>query len=228
LHRWVVTDLQSMHGMYVRVSRTVLADTAEFLVGNGRYRFDAPQLDPNTTSDYAPAGQLSGETRGWDDGASPFRPPALSELIGAEIGNRILLVQPEYWIGSDPSCPICRPDDPFCESRHVRVYRKPKGGWYAEHNKTPNGLWLRMPQLTVESMAQFQIGEQRFQLKVSVAGSAKRYFHHKVTETTARRSRSRNCLIRDRGSALMQRNFIPSRISVRIFEFDKSRASETP
>ena len=29
-----------------------------------------------------------------------------------------------------------------------------------------NGLWLRMPQITVESVAQFQIGEQRFQLKV--------------------------------------------------------------
>ena len=42
----------------------------------------------------------------------------------------------------------------------------PRGGWHAEHNKTPNGLWLRMSQLTVESMAQFQIGEQRFQLKV--------------------------------------------------------------
>ena len=45
LHRWVVTDLQSTHGMFVRVSRTVLADKAEFLVGNGRYRFDAPQVD---------------------------------------------------------------------------------------------------------------------------------------------------------------------------------------
>ena len=45
LHRWVVTDLQSTHGMFVRVSRTVLADKAEFLVGNGRYRFDAPVTD---------------------------------------------------------------------------------------------------------------------------------------------------------------------------------------
>ena len=167
LHRWVVTDLQSTHGLYVRVSRTVLADKAEFLVGNGRYRFDAAQVDPNTTGDYAPGAQVSGETHGWDDRPSPFRPPALTELIGSEIGNRILLVKPEYWIGSDPACPICRPDDPFCESRHVRVYRKPKGGWHAEHNKTPNGLWLRMSQLTVESMAQFQIGEQRFQLKVT-------------------------------------------------------------
>ena len=90
----------------------------------------------------------------------------MTELIGNEIGNRMLLVKHEYWIGSDPSCPICRPDDPFCEPRHVRLYRAPKGAWHAEHNKTQNGLWLRMPQITVESVVQFQIGEQRFQLKV--------------------------------------------------------------
>ena len=41
-----------------------------------------------------------------------------------------------------------------------------EGDWHAEHHKTPNGLWLRMPQITVESLAQFQIGEQRFQLRV--------------------------------------------------------------
>ena len=52
LHRWVVTDLQSTHGMFVRVSRTALADKAEFLAGNGRYRFDAPQpkLRPPSTT----------------------------------------------------------------------------------------------------------------------------------------------------------------------------------
>ena len=50
LHRWVVTDLQSTHGMFVRVSRTVLADKAEFLVGNGRYRFDAPRPMPGRRS----------------------------------------------------------------------------------------------------------------------------------------------------------------------------------
>ena len=53
LHRWVVTDLQSTHGMFVRVSRTVLADKAEFLVGNGRYRFEAPMVDAGPTIDHA-------------------------------------------------------------------------------------------------------------------------------------------------------------------------------
>ena len=167
LHRWVVTDLQSTHGMFVRVSRTALADKAEFLVGNGRYRFDAPQVDAGQTVDHVPNERGFSETHGLDDGASPFRPAAVTELIGKEIGNRMLLIKNEYWIGSDPSCPICRPDDPFCEPRHVRLYRGgSRGGWHAEHHKTQNGLWLRMPQITVESMAQFQIGEQRFQLRV--------------------------------------------------------------
>jgi hypothetical protein len=167
LHRWVVTDLQSTHGMFVRVSRTVLADKAEFLVGSGRYRFDDPQADAGGTVDQdANAGNFS-QTQGLGDGPGPVRPPALTEMLGREIGNRLLLIKNEYWIGADPSCPICRPDDPFCEPRHVRLYRGgAKGGWHAEHHKTPNGLWLRMPQITVESVAQFQIGEQRFQLKV--------------------------------------------------------------
>jgi hypothetical protein len=98
--------------------------------------------------------------------ASIFRPPALTEVLGDRIGNRVVLVKPEYWIGSSANCFICRPDDPFCEPRHTRIYRTPKGHWFAEHNKSRNGLWLRMPQVSVETSLQFQIGEQRFRLKV--------------------------------------------------------------
>ena len=166
-HRWVVTDLQSTHGMFVRISRTVLADRAEFLVGNGRYRFESPQAPAaGATGGQLADPAVSGETQGWDGSPSPFRPPAVTELVGNEIGNRILLVQPEYWIGSDPACPISRPDDPFCEPRHVRLFRAPSGSWYAEHNHTQNGLWLRRSQIVVESVVRFQIGEQRFLLKV--------------------------------------------------------------
>jgi hypothetical protein len=165
LHRWVVTDLQSTHGLFVRVSRTALADRAEILVGNGRYRFDAGTTERDATVDHVPAEPVPSETQGWADGPGPLRPPALTELLGREVGNRLVLVKPEYWIGSDPSCPVCRPDDPFCEPRHVRLYRGSKG-WHAEHNKTPNGLWLRMTQIVAESALQFQVGEQRFKLKV--------------------------------------------------------------
>jgi pSer/pThr/pTyr-binding forkhead associated (FHA) protein len=161
-HRWVVTDLQSTHGLFVRVSRTRLAEQAEFLVGSGRYQFDGPHYGAAATTD---EGAFS-QTHGWVDPNGPYRPPALTEVLGHEIGNRILLDKPEYWIGSGSACAICRADDPFCEQRHVRLYRKANGAWHAENNKTQNGLWVRMSQITVESMAQFQIGEQRFQLRV--------------------------------------------------------------
>jgi pSer/pThr/pTyr-binding forkhead associated (FHA) protein len=166
IHRWVVTDLQSTHGMFVRVSRTVLNDRAEFLVGNARYRFESSQpLAEQTTGAIADIGSFD-HTKGWADGPSPLRVPALTELLGNEIGNRTLLVKPEYWIGTDPTCSICRPDDPFCEPRHARLFRGQNGGWHAEHNKTQNGLWIRMPQIVVDSLVRFQIGEQRFQIKV--------------------------------------------------------------
>jgi hypothetical protein len=167
VYRWVITDLQSTNGLFVRVSKTPLADKAEFLVGRGRYRFDAMHIDAGVTTDIGPAGAATGQTRGWGDSASPVRPPALTELIGPDFGNRVLLVKDEYWIGSDPTCPVCRSDDPFCELFHARVHRGSKGNWHVEHNKTQNGLWLRMPQITADSLVQFQIGEQRFRLKIS-------------------------------------------------------------
>jgi FHA domain len=166
LHRWVVTDLRSTHGMFVRVSKTVLADRAEILVGNGRYRFESNKPGSSETAEDLPGTSNAGETQGLDDGPGPFRPPSLTELLGKEIGNRLLLIKDQYWIGSDPSCALCRADDPFCEPKHVRLHRNSKGVWGAEHNKTQNGLWLRMVQIAVDSMIQFQVGEQRFRLKV--------------------------------------------------------------
>lgn len=165
VNRWVVTDLQSKNGLFVRVSKTPLADKAEFLVGKGRYRFDAMHVDPAAT-DVDPGGNKPVKTRGWGEGSHSIRPPALTEIVGSEIGSRIILVKAEYWIGSDPSCPIYRLDDPFCEPRHVRLHRGAKEAWHVEHNKTHNGLWLRMPQIVVDSLVQFQFGEQRFRLKI--------------------------------------------------------------
>jgi pSer/pThr/pTyr-binding forkhead associated (FHA) protein len=166
MYRWVITDLQSLHGLFVRATRAVLDDRGEFLVGNGRYRFDSPQTDRQSTANYVANELVPSSTCAWDEGPGPFRPPALTEVLGADIGNRVLLVKPEYWIGSDPGCPICRPDDPFCEPRHARLFRTAKGSWQVEHYKTQNGLWIRKPQIPVDSIVRFQVGEQRFQLRV--------------------------------------------------------------
>lgn len=157
-HRWVVTDLNSMNGTFVRVSRAALADQSEILVGGGRYRLETSE---KLTIEYVPA--AAGSTQGYASQPAPQMPPALVELVPGGIGNRYVLAKSEYWIGTDPACPIHRPADPFCEPWHARLYLA-SGGWHAEHKKALNGLWLRVPQIASEKGCQFQIGEQRFRL----------------------------------------------------------------
>ena len=54
LWRWVVTDLQSTNGLFVRLSRSALTDRREFLAGGGRYRFEAPDGEAEVTTDFQP------------------------------------------------------------------------------------------------------------------------------------------------------------------------------
>lgn len=164
--RWVITDLQSTNGLFVRISRTVLADQSELLLGKGRYRLTVPTKDATPTADYTPPESVRNSTQAWgnEDGAPAI--PSLVEIIGNATSNRVLLVGEEYWIGTDPSCAVCRTNDPFCEPRHARLFRDAKGGWHAEQNKAANGLWFRVPQVVAENAVHFQIGEQRFRLKV--------------------------------------------------------------
>jgi hypothetical protein len=152
---WVITDLGSVNGLLARITRTELRPGAEIVVGRGHYRFDAPpaSLPPDPT--------------GTRDGARtppPEYSPALVELLPGGHGPRLVLSRGEYWIGADPGCDLARVTDRFCEPRHARLYRSAEGKWFAEHHKTPNGLWKRVPRLRVVRPTQFQLGEQRFRL----------------------------------------------------------------
>jgi hypothetical protein len=165
-YRWVVTDLQSTNGLFIRVSRTILADKAEILAGTGRYRFEAPNSNLPETVDALPPDAQQGATRAIGADAASLLHPALVELSAGMALSRLPLAKAEYWIGSDSACVICRSGDPFIEPRHVRVYREANGSWHAQNNKTANGLWLKVPQVTVTESCSFQIGEQRFRLNV--------------------------------------------------------------
>ncbi len=162
--RWVVTDLQSSNGLFIRVSRALLANKAEFLAGMGRYRFETPGSNLPETVDVLPTDAPYSGTQLLGTDAATLLQPALVELVGGKVLSRLPLVKSEYWIGSDSTCAICRSGDPFIEPRHIRLYRETNGSWYAQNNKTANGLWLKVPQVTVTDSCSFQIGEQRFRL----------------------------------------------------------------
>lgn len=166
--RWVVTDLQSRHGLFVRVSRAALSDGSEFLVGGGRYRFQGPGSTEGGETEEHPSGSTAdfGRTQPWMDGPTPTGLPTLTELLQEGTAGRTTLMKPEYWIGTDPSCDVRRGDDPYSEPRHARLSRSPSGAWHVEHDRTANGLWVRMGRIVVEAPVRFQIGEQRLQIKV--------------------------------------------------------------
>lgn len=163
-YRWLVTDLQSTNGLFIRVSRTILADKAEILAGTGRYRFEAAGSNLPETTEYVVPGTQPGSTQPVGVDAASLMHPALVEVLGGKVLSRLPLATSEYWIGSDPTCAICRAGDPFVESRHIRLYREANGAWYAQNNKTSNGLWLKVPHVSVSDSCSFQIGEQRFRL----------------------------------------------------------------
>jgi hypothetical protein len=156
-YRWLITDLETVNGLFVRASRIVLTSGVEFLVGRGRYRFV-------TAAAAAPA---TDATQPWgSDAASLLGGASLVELTPAGPGKTISLAGKECWIGADLGCAVRRDGDPFTEARHVRLFRGDNGIWQAQHNKTLNGLWLRVPQIVAEDGCTFQIGEQRLRLSV--------------------------------------------------------------
>jgi hypothetical protein len=165
-HRWVISDLQSTNGLFLRVSRTALNDRTEFLVGKGRYRFEHAIASSSDTIDHVDWTPPSTGTQAFGELATTGVNPALVELVAGGIVSRVQLTKLEYWIGSAADCAVGRTDDPFIEAKHVRVFRDARGVWNAQNNRTLNGLWLKVPQVIVEESCLCQIGEQRFRLKV--------------------------------------------------------------
>jgi pSer/pThr/pTyr-binding forkhead associated (FHA) protein len=154
--RWLLIDLGSTNGTWVRVSRTPLQHGSELLIGRGRYRFEAAGVHP------PPAAPPAGTQSPW----GPL-PAFLVELTPAGAAQRFPLTLPEYWVGRDARlCAIARPDDAIVSPRHARLYRDADGQWHVENNQSFNGVWLRIAELTLPSTCQFRMGEQRFLFKL--------------------------------------------------------------
>jgi pSer/pThr/pTyr-binding forkhead associated (FHA) protein len=157
-YRWVLSDLQSSNGTFVRMGKTLLRHEDEIIIGAGRYRFEEGAKSVNEG-----AGS-KGNTQSW--GGTPVNAfvPSLVEIAPAGAAGRVSLTLPEYWIGRDiQTCTIARPDDLLVSERHGRLYRDSERKWHLENNKSINGIWLciREP-LPIGGGCQFRMGEQRF------------------------------------------------------------------
>ncbi len=154
---WLLVDLHTTNGTFVRVGNTLLRDGSELIIGHGRYRFVA--ANPAAASP-APPEDLGGGTRPW--APAPLQ-GLVATLVETATGQRYPLTLPEYWIGGDPAqCAIVRPGDKLANARHARLFRDGGGQWHIENHQSLNGLWFRITQIPLGKLCQFRLGEQRF------------------------------------------------------------------
>jgi pSer/pThr/pTyr-binding forkhead associated (FHA) protein len=161
LYRWILRDLNSTNGTFVRAGSSILRDGQEIQLGGCRYRFelDGPAEAPDVA---APA-----STRKWQVGGSPrASAPRLVELTAEGEGRHYRLTGPETWIGRDPRQVSIVLAHPSGSPRHARIGRDEKGRWMIHNNKSLNGLWVRVKEIPISQGGQFQCGEQRFLFRV--------------------------------------------------------------
>jgi hypothetical protein len=165
-YRWFLNDLQSTNGTFVRVGKAQLRHGQEILLGGKRWRFDAAPMGAETPSE--DSGEQPKATRGWKAVTASDLLPSLVELTPEGQGEKFLLTQPDNRVGRNPKlCTVVLSGDPLVSPLHVRIYRDAKERWQLENCNAHNGVWLRINKVPLEGTGQFQVGEQRFVIKIS-------------------------------------------------------------
>jgi pSer/pThr/pTyr-binding forkhead associated (FHA) protein len=135
---WHLTDLHSLTGTFVSVTERQLKNGAEMWLGSRRYRFELAHAD-----------QL----------------PSLRDLETP--ANCYLFDGPNVVLGRQPTMAAgsIRVDDPQLSAQHVRLERRGQN-WHVVHLGGKNGLWVRVDRVRFPVMCRFQLGEQRFVVRV--------------------------------------------------------------
>ncbi|MFO1062477.1 MAG: FHA domain-containing protein [Pirellulales bacterium] len=174
-YAWLIEALSDA-AVYVRVRRARLNDGSEFLVGMQHVAFRHPQAKSPTAQTGFEAKLNRGSFPGLSLDDEPLSCPSLEVTGASGTSNKVWLLADEYWIGRESECNICVPEDVFLAGKHVQLAREKSSSgskhsgsthtWEARSHGVRNGMWLRMPSISVKSSCTFQIGEQRLRLIV--------------------------------------------------------------
>jgi pSer/pThr/pTyr-binding forkhead associated (FHA) protein len=155
-HRWVLRDLGSSNGTFVRCARTLLRPESLVMLGGRRFRFQPAAAGP--TGEVAALGTLAVDVAavragGW---------PTLVELGPAAAGLELRLAGHDLTIGRPGHGNAVEITDPLLAERHARVLCDPAGRWVLEALPSVNGVWAQVTAVQLAGVCRFQIGEQRF------------------------------------------------------------------
>ncbi|MCA8998534.1 MAG: FHA domain-containing protein [Planctomycetaceae bacterium] len=162
--KFVLRDVGSRNGTFLRVSRLVLRKDMELILGARRYRFD-----PGSASQPEIPVNPSQSTGGWervDPTAIQTMFPALVEQTGSGAGKRHDFRTDELFLGRDARrCVLHVDGDPLVSPVHAKISRDQKGRWQIENQSSLNGIWLRVQEVALDGDAEVQAGEQRILIR---------------------------------------------------------------
>lgn len=161
-HGWILRDLGSSNGTFVRCRAATLRPGLMLLIGSKRYCFEPPAAAVAAANDAAD-GQRTTLISGPIGQAAL---PALVEITPAAVpaaapmrlsfrSLRVTLGRPGF--GNDIEL------DDLCVARqHAVVTRDTSGVWQMQALPSINGLWVRIDAVKLTPGCLFQCGEQRF------------------------------------------------------------------
>lgn len=163
---WVLHDLKSSNGTFVRVKRVTLKNGTVIQLGSKRYRFEIPGSKPCANLSRAleqPTVMLEGL-----QGVSVDLLPALVDFTtaGSEHPVRLPFKSINLTIGR-PSCGNDIEIDDMCLARtHAVVSRDVTGTWKLESRPSLNGIWVKAKAIPLKDNSYFQCGEHRFRFRL--------------------------------------------------------------
>ena len=153
-YRWLLRDLQSANGTFVRCTKALLRPDRIIILGSRRFRFQpaVQMIDQNEPGTYLIDNQHSPQLL-W---------PALIETASHSTAMEIRLRGSSNLIGRPGCGNDVELDDPLIASQHAIISQTSGGEWRIEAKPSKNGLWIQVTAIALVGTCRFQCGEQRF------------------------------------------------------------------
>jgi pSer/pThr/pTyr-binding forkhead associated (FHA) protein len=149
-YTWLLSDLRSTNGTYLRILKQFLDDGDCLLLGGRYFRFS--QFDPEDPEENVGKFGLVEFAHPKNEQRRLF---FLSKDQDNVIGNSQHDINGNEW------------EDKYLDGRHAKIVCDPDSHWSIEDLDSHNGTWVRVNSLKLEDGISFQLGGQRFTFSIS-------------------------------------------------------------
>jgi len=166
---WVIDDLDSKNGLFIRQLEIDLNAGNEFLMGGVRYLLHAGHIqkmhsiggNPSISAYVAPSITTvpSEQPRGACLECREYSVP--EHLLYIPLSSKPLA------LGRAATGPGRIPSDPFLEPLHAKLLTQDQMTWRLIDQDSTNGIWLRIKEAVLHGSIDFFAGEQRFRFTIT-------------------------------------------------------------